>query len=406
MMTRGKARVVPAVPSVPGVRSRKRAAKSAKQAKGAPTSKRAQTGSPAEVSRVGSDHPSQLVRRPITSDREGTSKANTQLDIAVIVSGAVVEGLKVAGIIKDTQGSEKEDANPAVSVQESVAAVIQDIAGENNPPLLDSNNSIGSNSLVTQHMAEANDRPQILHTQIGVPLASRISEKIQSKIWANEYIDLGTLLHRISPSDYKYNFVVQTTQSNDRPVISLEPAQKAKRIIAIDQWITAFQTFVAIYTVRFPKDTPALMKYSETVRDLTAKNAHWRYYDENFRFLRQKTLFPWDQIHWELWLQAHHMQKAAPVASSDARNKNLKSPFLSGYCWKFHRGEKCSGCNFSHECFKCGSQHPANKCAFPKRISHPASTTMPRTAPSTAVPGKPATQSRPVSSNVNTNQSR
>lgn len=211
MMTRGKARVAPAVPSVPGVRPRKRAAKSAKQAKGAPTSKRAKTGSPAEVSRVGSDHPSQLVRRPITSDREGTSKANTQLDIAAIVSGAVVEGLKVAGIIKDTQGNEKEDANPAVSVQESVAAVIQDITGENNPPLIDSNNSIGSNSLVTQHMAEANDRPQILHTQIGVPLASRISEKIQSKIWANEYIDLGTLLHRISPSDYKYNFVVQTT---------------------------------------------------------------------------------------------------------------------------------------------------------------------------------------------------
>ena len=81
------------------------------------------------------------------------------------------------------------------------------------------------------------------------------------------------------------------------------------------------------------------MKYSETVRDLAAKNAHWRYYDENFRFLRQKTLFPWDQIHWELWLQALHMQKAAPVASSDARNKNLKSPFPSGYCWKFHRGE-------------------------------------------------------------------
>ena len=60
--------------------------------------------------------------------------------------------------------------------------MIQDITAENNPPLIDSNNSIGSNSLVTQHMAEANDRPQILHTQIGVPLASRISEKIQSKI--------------------------------------------------------------------------------------------------------------------------------------------------------------------------------------------------------------------------------
>ena len=46
----------------------------------------------------------------------------------------------------------------------------------------------------------------------------------------------------------------------------------------------------------------------ETVWKLAAKNAHWRSYDENFRFLIPKTLFPWDQIHRELWLQAHHMQ--------------------------------------------------------------------------------------------------
>ena len=45
-------------------------------------------------------------------------------------------------------------------------------------------------------------------------------------------------------------------------------------------------------------------------------------------------LFDWDQFHWELWLQVHHMQKAAPVALSDARNI-----FPSGYCWKFHRGK-------------------------------------------------------------------
>ena len=107
MMTRGKARVAPAVPSVPGVHPHKRAAKSAKYAKGAPKSKHAKTGSTAKASRVESDHPSQLVRRPITSDREGTKNANTQLDIAAIVSGAVLEGLKVAGIFKDTQGTKR-----------------------------------------------------------------------------------------------------------------------------------------------------------------------------------------------------------------------------------------------------------------------------------------------------------
>ena len=138
--------------------------------------------------------------------------------------------------------------------------------------------------------------------------------------------------------------------SSDRPVISLEPVQKPKRIATIDQWISAFQTYAAIYAVRSSTNAPALTKYSETVRDLAAKNAHWRYYDENFHFLRQKTLFPWDQIHWELWLQVHHMQKSPTVVSSDSHNRPTRSPFPSGFCWRFHKGGKGSGCNFKHEC--------------------------------------------------------
>ena len=208
-----------------------------------------------------------------------------------------------------------------------------------------------------------------------------MSDKIQSKIWANEYIDLGNLLQIASSNQSQYNFVVQTPHSSDRPVISLKPAQKPKRIATIDQWISAFQTFVAIYTVRSPTDAPALMKYSETVRDLAAKNAHWRYFDENFRFLRQKTLFPWDQMDWELWLQAHRMQKSPTVVSPDSRSRPTRSSFPCGFCWRFHRGEKCSGCNFKHECFGCGSHHPANQLHFPKQqanstkaVSRPKST--------------------------------
>ncbi|KAL9987700.1 hypothetical protein ACROYT_G002047 [Oculina patagonica] len=90
MMTRGKSRVAPAVPSVLGARSQKRAAKSAKPAK-------------------------------------------------------VVEGLKVAGILsdatQDTKRNENEDANPAASVQRSVAAAIQDITGERSSPIIDSSSS-------------------------------------------------------------------------------------------------------------------------------------------------------------------------------------------------------------------------------------------------------------------------
>ena len=105
------------------------------------------------------------------------------------------------------------------------------------------------------------------------------------------------------------------------------------------------------------------MKYSATVRDLAAKNAHWRYYDENFRYLRHKSLFPWEELHWKLWLQAHHMTK---ISSSNnppnSFNRQSKQPFGRGFCWKFHEGERCFGCNFKHAYFKCGGDHPATTC--------------------------------------------
>ena len=61
---------------------------------------------------------------------------------------------------------------------------------------------------------------------MSVPLGSRISDKLQSKIWANEYVDFGTLLERSHANESKYNFIVQASPSADWQVISLEPAQK------------------------------------------------------------------------------------------------------------------------------------------------------------------------------------
>ena len=399
-MTRRQSRAAPTVPPVP--RPQKRAAPATRESHKA---KRSKSAARATVSNTdsrppASEHPSQLVTVPIA----GNDAAPAPVDIAAIVSEAVLGGLQAAGILPQAQKEpDGSNATPAAAVQGSVAAVIQDITGERPPPTNPS--TISTSPLSINSIAQSNDRPQLIHEQIAVPLASRVSDKIQSKIWANEYIDLGTLLQIASPNQSQYNFVVQTQHSSDRPVISLEPAQKPKRIANIDQWISAFQTFVAIYTVRSPTDAPALMKYSETVRDLAAKNAHWRYYDENFRFLRQKTLFPWDQIHWELWLQAHHMQKSPTVVSSDSRNRPTRSPFPSGYCWRFHRGEKCSGCNFKHDCFRCGSHHPANQCHFPKQQANSTKAVLrPKSTAVTANNSAPT--SRTVSSIGNANQNR
>ena len=86
-------------------------------------------------------HPSQLEQVSLTGAQPSQQSPPLQV-IATIISGAVIEGLKVAGIFLDVpQVSNTEDSNPAASVQGSVAAVIQDITGEQNSPLASQNNT-------------------------------------------------------------------------------------------------------------------------------------------------------------------------------------------------------------------------------------------------------------------------
>ena len=51
-------------------------------------------------------------------------------------------------------------------------------------------------------------------------------------------------------------------------------------------------------------------------------------------------------------------------------NNSTSSVVPRGFCRRFPRGNDCPGCNFKHQCFKCGVVHPATWCNF--RSSRPA----------------------------------
>ena len=131
-------------------------------------------------------------------------------------------------------------------------------------------------------------------------------------------------------------------------------------------WIQAFHVFVGVYASRFPQEGPALMKYGATIQDLVACGHNWRFYDENFRFLRQTpaTSIPWGTIHWELWLRSqgtprtpqNHFTTGKPVSN------NMRVP--RGFCFIYHKGGDCTGCSFKHSCFKCEGPHRALNCNF------------------------------------------
>ena len=92
------------------------------------------------------------------------------------------------------------------------------------------------------------------------------------------------------------------------------------------------------------------MKYGEVVQDLAARGGNWKFYDDNFHFLRQSqpASFLWGVIHWELWMLAQHSLKkqAYPPSQGHSKPQGIRVP-PKGYCFKFHREVSCdSGCTF------------------------------------------------------------
>lgn len=165
--------------------------------------------------------------------------------------------------------------------------------------------------------------------------------------------------------------------SSSRSQIALEPLQSSKRIHSIQQWVSAFNIFVSIYSEKFTAETPRLMKYCVVVRDLAQKAGDWIWYDEQFRYLWQTApeKYPWDQIHWELWIRASSsFRKTQPLTNKQSqpdRSRFRSQSFPKGTCWAFQAGKHCAGCQFTYECFKCGAKHPGSQCSSPSAQTRP-----------------------------------
>lgn len=108
------------------------------------------------------------------------------------------------------------------------------------------------------------------------------------------------------------------------------------------------------------------MKYGEVVQDLAARGQNWHFYYKNLR-QSQPSSFPWGATHWELWLRSQFHQAKISQSSGQAQSKSVKENWPAvpkGYCFKYHRGMACSGCQFKHSCFKCDGVHRATQCNF------------------------------------------
>ena len=196
---------------------------------------------------------------------------------------------------------------------------------------------------------------------IAMTLGARVGPNLKAKISANEYVDFKCLLS-VTPSTERYPLsLAPSGTSSAQPQLNLEPVHAPPKIQSLNQWLTAFNNFVAIYMERYPSDAPRLMKYCKVMRDIASKPGDWLFYDYQFRYIRQSApvSHPWDTIHWELWLRAvtnFHARPAMPVDKVSPHQT-----FSRGTCWAFQGGRFCGGWRFPHLCFKCGSPHLASQ---------------------------------------------
>ena len=266
--------------------------------------------------------------------------------------------LAVTQAVQQSLGQVTKTPTPVAAGTELVEATVQDEV------------SVLTEGTATEFTAQplslpSNGEP---FASIAVALGSRVTPKLRAKIWANEFIDFGTLLVS-SPHQDRFSVCLRpSASSSNQPRLTLEPCQPSKKIQTFLQWLSAFNIFVAIYSEKFANETPRLMKYSEIVRDISTKPGDWYFYDEQFRYIRQSApdRYPWDTIHWELWIKAVINFRAKPThLKSDMMSSRTRSrqSFPKGTCWSFHAGKYCGGCKFEHVCFKCGAKHPASQCS-------------------------------------------
>ena len=198
-------------------------------------------------------------------------------------------------------------------------SLTQDLRASSFPPVENDGERSASEAIqgditaITQG-TQPQSSPRQPFSSIAIALGSRVNPKLKAKIWGNEYVDFGGLLS-LSPNTDRYSLsLTPSSTSSTQPQLTLEPSQPPKKIHNLSQWLSAFNTFVAIYVEKFPTEAPRLMKYCEVVRDIASKPGDWSFYDDQFRYIRQSApdQYPWDTIHWELWLRAVTNFRARP----------------------------------------------------------------------------------------------
>ena len=202
-----------------------------------------------------------------------------------------------------------------------------------------------------------------------LPVHAHVSEKLRQKIWADEFVEMNTMLHDNAD---KPQFALSVQELNKEETSVICVAKKTSQSIgSFQRWLKAYEIFMSIYLLQPNKSeqAPKMLKYISTVRGLAERGGNWVHYGETFRALRSSQGWQWDVVHSELYLQAAQPVSSSRMAPSAFQGKarrgaGVRGERSTGVCFAFNKGQPCvqSPCPFRHLCRNCGNKHPRVKC--------------------------------------------
>lgn len=212
-----------------------------------------------------------------------------------------------------------------------------------------------------------NNEANATHATYGGPFQEPIPATYIKEIQSGEFFDLSKLL----PKNLSSNADGEPlTLSLENSVIKLNKT-KPTAITNIEQWTTAFTSYMSVLTQKFPQRSQELLQYLSLVR--YAARVHsglgWAVYDYKFRQKASinKSLV-WSNLDNQLWLTiftvAPSVLKEEYPLFSKGPNSTSAGAANRGTCNSFNFNGACSRnpCRFKHVCNKCGGPHPGSDC--------------------------------------------
>ena len=158
-------------------------------------------------------------------------------------------------------------------------------------------------------------------------------------VWAGECVELPSLLPQRKTAPQELALGMQMGMEEGTYVVYVGPKARLA-ITSFPLSSKAFQIYIYLtQPVHYP-EAPAMLKYIQTIRDLSERGSNWQGYDESFRQLRKLYSWGWDTVESELWLQV--CCTVAPLFQSKgaARRPAQQS---SKPCFALNKGLHCDG---------------------------------------------------------------